>query len=155
LRNVEKLSNVLPLNIALSDSAGIGDFCVATDNAYSGLKDTKRKRILRQESVACFTGDEILMPLVGGRRVDLVKIDVEGLETQVLTGMRQLIVTHRPIIFCEIFGGTHSNLHPEATIAYCVSHGYEAFILRGKQLIAAGAHDDTFYNYFFLPKDRK
>jgi len=155
LQNVKNVPNVIPLNVALSDATGLQNFFVAADNAYSGLKDTKRKAILRQESIACFTGDEILMPLIQNQRVDLVKIDVEGLETQVLHGMREFIVTHHPVIFCEIFGGKRSNPDPEATVRFCVSLGYDAFVLSGARLITPGLHDDKLYNYFFIPRDQK
>jgi FkbM family methyltransferase len=153
LRNVEHLSNVIPLNVALSDSTGVQPFFVAADDAYSGLKDTNRKPILHQESVACLRGDDILLPLLRNRRVDLVKIDVEGLETEVLRGMREFILAHRPVIFCEIFGGNQSNPDPQSTVRFCVDIGYDALVLDGDHLRPAGAHSDRLYNYFFVPKD--
>jgi FkbM family methyltransferase len=152
LQNVKHLANVIPLNIALSDTTGLQPFFVAADNAYSGLKDTKREAILLQESVACFRGDEILLALIQSQRIDLVKIDVEGFEMQVLNGMKELIVTHRPVIFCEIFGGQQSNPDPQSTVQFCVSLGYDAFVLSGAQLIPAAAHTDRLYNYFFVPR---
>jgi FkbM family methyltransferase len=151
-RNVQHLANVVPLNVALSNLTGLQQFFVAADNAYSGLKDTKRKAILHQEIVACFKGDDILPAMLKDQRVDLVKIDVEGFETQVLDGMKEFLATHKPVIFCEIFGGHHSNPDPLSTVTFCVSLGYDAFILRGAQLIPAGPHDDRFYNYFFIPR---
>ena len=153
LRNVEHLVNVIPLNVALSDSAGLQPFFVAADSAFSGLKDTKRKAILHQESIACFRGDDILSALFAeNQRIDLIKIDVEGLEMQVLRGMREFIVAHKPVIFCEIFGGEQSNPDPESTVQFCVSPGYDAFVLSGAELIPAGTHSDKFYNYFFIPR---
>jgi FkbM family methyltransferase len=152
LRNVEEHSNVVPLNLALSAVAGLRIFYAASDDAYSGLKDTKRKPILREEWVACFTGDEILTPLLQSKRLDLIKIDVEGEEMQVLQGLVETITKHRPTILCEIVGGTHSD-HPEAIVKFCVSLGYDAYVLCDSQLIAAGAHDDALYNYFFLPRN--
>jgi FkbM family methyltransferase len=152
LRNVRQLSNVIPLNIALSNESGIRTFYVATDNAYSGLKDTKRKQVSHEESIACFKGDEILFALTEGKRVDLVKIDVEGLEMQVLTGMREFVIKNRPVIFCEIYGGQHSNPDPKSTIDFCVSLGYDAFVLKEGSLMPAGKHDDSLYNYFFIPR---
>jgi FkbM family methyltransferase len=152
LRNIQDLSNVMPLNIALSNVSGVQTFFIASDNAYSGLKDTGRKPILRQESIACFTADEILPPLLRNRRVDLIKIDVEGFETQVLQGMQELIRAHQPVIFCEIFAGRQSNPDPQATIRLCVSLGYDAYVLSGTRLIPAAIHDDSLYNYFFIPR---
>lgn len=152
LRNIQHLTNVIPLNVALSDLTGIQQFLVAADNAYSGLKETKRKAILRQESIACFKGDDILLAMLDNKRVDLIKIDVEGLEMQVLSGMRRFIAAHRPVIFCEIFGGQQSNPDPASTVQFCVSLGYDAFVLSGAQLVPAGPHSDRFYNYFFIPQ---
>jgi FkbM family methyltransferase len=152
LQNVKHLDNVIPLNIGLSDTTGLQPFFVAADNAYSGLKDTKREAIVHQELVACFRGDDILLALARSQRIDLVKIDVEGFEMQVLAGMRELLVTKRPVIFCEIFGGQQSNADPQATVQFCVSLGYDAFVLSGAQLVPAGVHDDRLYNYFFIPR---
>jgi FkbM family methyltransferase len=152
LRNISGLTNVVPLNLALSDTTALTTFYVASDDAFSGLKDTNRKTILRQETVPCYRGDEILGKMFQNQRVDLVKIDVEGLETQVLTGMREFLEAHKPVIFCEIFGGRQSNADPEATVRLCVSLGYDAFVLSGGQLMPAAAHNDEFYNYFFIPR---
>jgi len=151
LRNTAMLPNVIPLNVALSDSNGTQTFYVAEDNAYSGLKNTQRKTILRTEHVACFSGDHILAPLIQDARVDLIKIDVEGLETQVLTGLTRTISKHKPVIFCEIFGGEHSNIDPEATIRFCVDLGYTPYVLAEESLTPVTQHDDRRYNYFFIP----
>lgn len=152
LRNVRGLPNVIPLNVALADTSGVRRFHVAQDNAHSGLKDTGRKRILREEWVAGFAGDELLAPLLRNRRVDLVKIDVEGFETEVLLGMQQLLRTQKPVIFCEVFGGNGSNPDPAATVRFCASLGYDAHVLKDRRLEVAGAHDDRFYHYFFIPR---
>jgi FkbM family methyltransferase len=48
-------------------------------------------------SVHVSTGDEV----VGARRVDLIKIDVEGMELEVLSGLTRTIATQRPAIYVE------------------------------------------------------
>lgn len=35
----------------------------------------------------------------------------------------------------------------------CASLGYDAYVLKDPKLVPAGAHDDRFYNYFFIPRD--
>jgi FkbM family methyltransferase len=151
LRNTAKLPNVIPLNVALSDGNGTRTFYVAEDDAYSGLKDTERKAILRTEHVACFRGDHILEPLIQDAKVDLVKIDVEGFETQVLLGLTEIISKHKPVIFCEIFAGKHSNTDPEATVRLCIDLGYTPCVLQEENLVPVKRHDDHRYNYFFIP----
>ena len=153
LENVGGLDNVIPLNIALGETSGPSTFHIAQDDAYSGLKDTKRKRILRQETVACYRGDEIVPALVRDGRIGLIKIDVEGLEAEVMRGLERLLRAHRPVVFCEIFGGANSNLDPQGTLEFCISLGYQAFVLADDRLIPATKHNDALYNYFFLPSE--
>lgn len=154
LRNTRSIQNVVPINVALSDVSSLLTFYVAADNAYSGLKDTRRKPIMGHETVACFRADDLLLPLVEGGRVDLVKIDVEGFERQVLVGMQALIAKYRPVIFCEVFGGSHSNPDPQSTVDFCAGLGYDPFVLDGEKLRPVTEHDDRLYNYFFIPRDR-
>lgn len=87
-------------------------------------------------------------------RVDFVKIDVEGLELNVLNGMRQVISIHKPVIFCEIYTGKNSNSDPEATVRLVCSDGYSAYVMRNGELSPYESHDDNFYNYLFLPTGR-
>jgi FkbM family methyltransferase len=48
------------------------------------------------QEIRCLKLDSLALP-----RVDLVKIDVEGMELDVLTGARQLIAKHQPILQVE------------------------------------------------------
>ena len=83
--------------------------------------------------------------------IDFVKIDVEGLEHNVLEGMKEIIQKYRPIIFCEIYQGTASNKHPDKTVKFVSELGYDAYILKGDALVKYIKHDDMYYNYFFIP----
>ena len=150
LGNVQHLKNVIPLNIALSDAVGISEFFAASDDAYSGLKDTKRKDIVNTYSVVSMRLDDILLPM-NLDTVDFVKIDVEGLERNVLSGMVGIMEIYHPVLFCEIYKGDNSNDDPDETVHYLMGKGYDAFVLNGNGLSRYIRHDDNFYNYIFLP----
>jgi FkbM family methyltransferase len=54
--------------------------------------------------------DLITLDSLDFARLDLMKIDVEGMEEEVLNGARKLISTHKPIIFIEIIKSNKQNL---------------------------------------------
>jgi FkbM family methyltransferase len=98
LYNVHKnaLSNVLPVECAMSDAPGAirmhyeWEHAVAAGTAESsaGVRVVKR------------TGDELCTSLQFSP--DVIKIDVEGHEVKVLRGLRAIIARERPLIFLEI-----------------------------------------------------
>ena len=49
-------------------------------------------------------------------RVDLVKVDTEGAEADVLGGMRRTLHRDRPVIFCEVLPGRHTEEALEAIL---------------------------------------
>jgi hypothetical protein len=51
-------------------------------------------------TVATRTLDD-LVPGETGRRLSLVKLDIEGAESLALAGARRLLAEHRPAIYCE------------------------------------------------------
>jgi len=55
-------------------------------------------------------------------RVDLIKIDVEGMETQVIAGARSTIQRYHPILFVEFLKTDRAHLHD-----LLVGLGYELF----------------------------
>jgi FkbM family methyltransferase len=153
LRNTEGLSNVVTLDVAMGSRNGVAEFFVAADNAYSGLRDTGRRALLRVMRVPCYTADHVLLPLLP-RKADMVKIDVEGLETEVIAGMPTLLAESRPIVFCEIYGGKSSNPDPELTIRSLRERQYRPYTFDGQTLRAFTRHDDSAYNYFFVPEEK-
>ena len=141
------------MNIAISDENGEATFFVTSDDAYNGLKDTHRKSLRGTVRVQTRTLDDWVessgIPVIG-----LVKIDVEGLEHQVIRGALRTIDRHRPIVVSEIFRGTDSNASPEATIQTFVDRRYEAFVIENGLLRPfIPPHRDEFCNYVFIPAD--
>ncbi len=44
IQNILPYNNIIPLNVAVDEELGISQFFIAEDDAYSSLKDTKRKK---------------------------------------------------------------------------------------------------------------
>jgi hypothetical protein len=84
--------------------------------------------------------------------VNFVKIDVEGLEHNVLKGMARTISAFHPVILCEIYEGIGSNPAPDETVRFLLDRTYTAFVVRDGKLLRYQHHDDNFYNYLFLPE---
>jgi FkbM family methyltransferase len=72
--------------------------------------------------------------------VDLVKIDVEGMEMAVLAGARRLITAHRPALFIEVLDATLP-----AFLAWTEANAY-----RVEKLFP----DKTHCNYLLVPAER-
>ena len=146
------IRNIVPLNVAIADAARIANFYVMSDDAYSSLIDTGRKVLNEKIKVLCTTIDG----LMGGIKVDFVKIDVEGLELSVLHSMSSLIQRNRPVIFCEIYKGNVESSNPHNTISYLKNRGYSVSrIIDGVmvEFCSDSQHEDRYYNYCFLPKE--
>ena len=133
---------------AVSDHEGTAVLLECDDNAYSSLKDTGRKNVIGSVEVPTLTLDQF----VERRQIPelaLIKVDVEGLETEVLSGAERTLRTLRPDLFVEIYGGTKSNPDPSATVELVRSFGYEALVLIDGHPTPYKRHDDANYNYYF------
>ncbi|MDG4865310.1 FkbM family methyltransferase [Streptomyces sp. T-3] len=80
---------------ALSDTPGRTRLAIPSDVTAASLLPTTGAQ--HGVDVDVVTGDELL----GTEPVDLVKIDVEGLEPQVLRGMERVLRAHRPALVVE------------------------------------------------------
>lgn len=138
--------------VALSNVEGEAPFYECSDAAFSSLKDTKRKPVVNEVLVSVTTLDS-WVSVHGVSKVDLVKIDVEGLEHEVIEGARDVLQRLRPHLFVEIFGGERSNRSPEKTVETIVGYGYDAFVFdKGGGLMPYKEHTDRNYNYYFSPR---
>jgi FkbM family methyltransferase len=143
------IKNIIPLNLAIAKAPKIAEFYVMKDDAYSSLIDTSRKELSEKINVLCTSVDGVF----GDIRFDFVKIDVEGLEFNVLESMCNLIQRHHPVIFCEIYKGKIYSNNPHDTILFLRHFGYQVYRVIDGALLEFGisdTHTDQYYNYFFV-----
>jgi FkbM family methyltransferase len=112
-RNVERNNAggiVEVFDCALGAADGKAAFQEARNSAMSGLSDTRRSPIERVRPVAVRTADAVWAE-TGKRPVDIMKIDVEGHESEVLEGAAGLLSGSPDITV--LFEISYKNLSPE------------------------------------------
>lgn len=101
--NLNKYTNVVPLNLGLSNERGMFDFFVA-DSKHSGMSGLSMPDGVggQKIQVKIDTVDQVLVEHKDFRP-QLVKIDVEGNELNALLGMENMLKSNRPVFFIEIY----------------------------------------------------
>ncbi|WP_043365788.1 FkbM family methyltransferase [Belnapia sp. F-4-1] len=111
LNGLQRVADLTYLGIGLADVPSRAQARVPEGN----LGGTWLAPTQDDGALALIRGDDAL----ARRRVDFLKIDVEGMEMQVLAGLQQTIATWRPAIFIEI-----ENRNAEAFQAWAGRQGY-------------------------------
>jgi FkbM family methyltransferase len=148
MRTSAPADNITIVREAVSSYCGKSAFYECDDNAFSSLKDTHRKKVVATTTVSVDTIDAFVSRQKLST-VSLIKIDVEGVEQQVIDGARETLKYLKPDLFVEIYKGEASNSDPEATVRYVQSLGYSAYVLVEGRPVPYTMHNDRNYNYFF------
>ena len=78
--------------------------------------------------------------------IGAIKMDVENFEYEALTGAKELLLKHKPMIFCEIW----ENEKSKRTLDFLKNEiGYTIKVLDGGQLVSFTNQDAL--NYFMIP----
>ncbi|HUC06406.1 MAG TPA: FkbM family methyltransferase [Acidimicrobiales bacterium] len=166
LLNVGSLANVRRHGLALGAEPGtdamrvpVGRFGLVTGRSFldhhAGGPDPNRE-FAGQMAVAVRVDTlDSLCRREGVRRLDFVKIDVEGAELEVLWGGRRSIEAHRPVLLIEIesrhtarYGRT-----PDDVTAWLFERRYAMFTWQRCWMPARSIQTGT-RNYLFRPLDR-
>lgn len=140
---LNKSKNVLIYNLAISDSSGIVSYTRNSEQPDPTLTsagiDLERDSV-KTISIKAVTLDDFFKNI--DTKPDVVKIDVEGAEMQVLSGMEKLIEHNNPKMFVEV--------HPERllkfrssvneVISFLLERGYNIFEIEDMRKKSGGGH---------------
>lgn len=173
---INHLDNCVIIPIGLSDHAGLSELRLNTfdpgDGAASIVKDYRPDTFyVRSMTVPVFRGDDIF--LTSSTPISLLKIDVEGAELEVLTGLSNTIRERRPFVLFEVLNNylvvtaeflsdeltAHRNDRARHISSYFADAGYAVFNIRGKSLIRTEvirpevSADLSITNYLAVPDE--
>ncbi|WP_393963258.1 FkbM family methyltransferase [Roseovarius sp. S4756] len=131
---VNRLENVITLDllgVGLSDGSATGFGMKRHDRNLGATKMFAGKG-----SLEVHAGDDLLE----GEDPDLIKIDVEGMEMKVLSGLAKTIASHRPVLLVEV-----DEENADTFAAWCDHNAYE--------VTKAIRHSRKNCNYILTPGD--
>jgi len=96
---INNLTNVTTIKSAVSNIKGKTNFAISVDEAMNSLLETNHpaQKIQEWQQVEVTTLDDIVEEL-SVKKVDFIKIDVEGAEKQVLDGAKILLESQKEIV---------------------------------------------------------
>lgn len=155
--------NILCLNIALSSKAGYKEMVVPQYSSISStaaIVDTADQinNVEHMQKIQIRTNrlDDIAYSVLSGRRVSLIKCDVEGHENAIFEGAKSTIVENRPVIVIEILREKWVNDNPSKSHAaqLLTELGYMIIqIESGVVLKDPTKFNRSHENFLFLPDD--
>jgi hypothetical protein len=97
------LDNIQIISTALSDQISSGQIVVETSRPGAGRLILNSAQDKSRSDVAIQTGEGFLRdnPKL---RPDFIKIDVEGHEPEVISGLVEILSTYKPVLSIEVFG---------------------------------------------------
>ena len=121
--SLNNLKNVIPSNIGLAEKEGILyleslDISQNTNFGSLAIDSDMSSSTNYTYPVNIFTIDHLNI-----EKIDLIKLDVEGMESRVLDGSIAIILRDQPIIFCEC----NSAIAGGEILEFCKSVEYEAY----------------------------
>ncbi|SFV88885.1 methyltransferase FkbM family [hydrothermal vent metagenome] len=137
--------NVTARLAAVSDKEGYikiaePDYSIPSSFGSFELKKTDSTEFIGQEIDYSNPTQEVpLMPLdtLPITRLDLIKIDIEGMEEEALNGAIKLIQSHHPVLVIEIIKSNKDNIQ-----TFLEEHGYQTFPF-GLNVLAIHKEDPT------------
>jgi FkbM family methyltransferase len=111
---------------AIHNHVGYVQFGVSDDCAWSGIKTQKATEWIE---VNCSTIDNVVLNWCDDIKVDVIKIDIEGTETEAIEGAILTLYKHKPILLIELHGTEEEERnHPLLTMLPALGYNIEYLI---------------------------
>lgn len=145
--NKMKQATIIP--VGLSSSNTVASFFQKSDADTAGtMVNDLRPDYYSQDDInyiPVFTLDSL--DVLAGRKPELIKIDVEGAESEVLAGMTGVIQEHKPAIICEVLD-THTQenvaiMQPRADKLVATVHSLDYKIYRLDHSMGSIKHEEV------------
>lgn len=148
VRRMQRFTNVTPVQAAVSSSVGTAVLHLDSFHAGHSLTSVAAGPAVSEVTVPVTTLDAFARDR-GLTSIDVVKLDVEGVELDAIAGMRELMSgPNPPIILCEI----HTPNRPEDVIELVAPYGYVCDVLDAD--LTGRAHVVPVHVYA-VPKSRR
>jgi len=125
--SLNQADNVIPLNAAVGAEEGLATMTICENSGLSHLGKMERPNFEKTERVPLVSLDRFLPALTEGRKIDLLKIDVEGAELSVLRGAEWLFQSGAiKKLHLELIPGHLARFgnRPEEVYQFMADHGY-------------------------------
>jgi FkbM family methyltransferase len=157
---LNRLDNCMAYNMGVGDKAGMlelpdNNYDSSNLGAYSLIPEYQDLMNLKKASptalkhrVPIIVLDDFKFP----RKVDFIKIDVEGMELQVLQGARRLLQdSEQPPIMLEAWGFSWFKEQREELIQYLKDMDYEILFINSSDAIAQHSRSKRYVNFSINP----
>ncbi len=146
-------TNIVPVPLALFDRKGTVKMSVAEGASSIFCYSTDQFVEVPATTLDDFVAEQ------GIKRVDALKLDVEGAELKVIHGADKTIRQFKPVMMVELNEYTlrAAGTSPEELFQTITSYGYKAFVIRNRKAILTSevvrpmGYDEV-DNYLFLPR---
>jgi len=134
--SINNFKNITTNNLALSNKNSYETFNITQDSGFSSFRDTQREKIDKIIKVKTKTLDSYVEKN-NIKRIDFIKLDIEGAEKIMLEGAQKTLTTIKPkIMMIEI---CKENLKPyqetgETVINFLNQFHYQPYILKNNKL---------------------
>jgi FkbM family methyltransferase len=158
---MNRLANVRVEPYAVSVSAGVSEFYVVRHGftTMNSLRPPATVYPVDRTVAPTISLDEYCLSR-GVRRVDCLKVDVEGGELDLFRGASALLKDVRPLVLCEVLDWVTRPWGYEArlTVRHLSEHGYEWFEVGDGGGLRAHREQESYpevKNYLAVPEERR